>query len=198
MSAWIQMIADEQAPLELKRQLDQARTPHGTVDNVMRIHSLRPHTMNGHYTLYKSVLHHDGNTLEDWLLETVASYTSMLNRCDYSLSNHWANARHLIGDDARADAIYAALQADAPERALEGKALAFMAYARKLTLHPGDMEAADVAAIKAEGASDGEILEVNQVCCYFNYVNRLLNGLGVTLQGDTVGYYAPDDPKAQP
>ena len=35
-----------------------------------------------------------------------------------------------------------------------------------------------------------EILEVNQVVCYFNYVHRSLNGLGVTLAGDTIGYYS--------
>ena len=36
---------------------------------------------------------------------------------------------------------------------------------------------------------DGEILEVNQVVAYFNYSNRVLNGLGVTTEGDVVGYY---------
>ena len=34
-----------------------------------------------------------------------------------------------------------------------------------------------------------EILELNQIIGYFNYVNRLLNGLGVTTIGDTVGFY---------
>ena len=38
----------------------------------------------------------------------------------------------------------------------------------------------------SSAVSDGEILEVNQVCCYFNYVNRLLNGLGISLEGDKV------------
>ena len=40
------------------------------------------------------------------------------------------------------------------------------------------------------GLDDGEILEANQIIGYFNYVNRLLNGLGVTTEGDVVGYYA--------
>jgi len=47
----------------------------------------------------------------------------------------------------------------------------------------------DVAALRVAGCSDGEILEVNQVCAYFNYSNRLLNGLGVTTEGDVIGYY---------
>ena len=63
-------------------------------------------------------------------------------------------------------------------------------YARKLTLSPGGMGEADVRAMQDEGAEDGEILEINQVCAYFNYVNRALNGLGVTLEGDVIGYYA--------
>ena len=44
--------------------------------------------------------------------------------------------------------------------------------------------------LREAGALDEEILEINQVCCYFNYVNRLLNGLGVTLDGDNIGYYS--------
>ena len=43
-----------------------------------------------------------------------------------------------------------------------------------------------------EGSGDGEILEVNQVCAYFNYSNRLLNGLGATTDGDVLGYYKGD------
>lgn len=196
MSAWIEMISDEDASPELTHQLERVRAPGGSVDNVMRVHSLRPQSMLGHHALYTSVLHHEDNQLPDWLLETIASYTSILNQCEYSLTNHWSNASHLIGDCARAAAIREALDADAPERALDGKALAFLRYARKLTVSPGAMCEEDVQSLRQQGASDGEILEVNQVCCYFNYANRLLNGLGVSLQGDTVGYYpAADGPE---
>ena len=41
MSAWIDMISDEEADVDLLDALQLARTPHGTVDNVMRVHSLR-------------------------------------------------------------------------------------------------------------------------------------------------------------
>ena len=50
------------------------------------------------------------------------------------------------------------------------------------------MVEADIVAVHAANADDGEILEINQVCAYFNYSNRLLNGLGVTTEGDIVGY----------
>lgn len=190
MSAWIKMISDNEADEALLDTLRLARTPHGTVDNVMRVHSLRPNTMRGHVILYRAALHDETNTLPTWLQETISSYVSILNECEYSYANHWANARHLIGNDRRADAIEAALKAGRPETVFDGRELALLEYAAKLTLKPGEMIEGDVEALRKQGVSDGEILEANQIIGYFNYVNRLLNGLGVTTDGDTVGYYA--------
>ena len=82
------------------------------------------------------------------------------------------------------------MNARRPADALDGQALALMAYAEKLTLRPAEMTEADVTALRAEGLDDGQILEANQIICYFNYVNRSINGLGVTTEGDIVGYYS--------
>ncbi len=193
MSAWIEMISDEDADAHLLDTLKLARTPHGTVDNVMRVHSLRPNTMRGHVTLYRAALHDDANTLPAWLQETISSYVSILNKCPYSLANHWANARHLINDEARADAIEDALHRTVPEAVFEGAELALLQYAQKLTTAPATMQQSDITSLKSAGLTDGEILEANQIIGYFNYVNRLLNGLGVTTEGDTVGYYSSGD-----
>ena len=193
MSAWIRMIPLQAATGILKTLYAKVTTPHGTVDNVMRAHSLRPHTMEGHLALYKSVLHNPENTLPFWFLEVVASYVSITNDCAYSLAHHFTNARRLISDKGRSEAIRAALDAGAPERAFEGKELALLRYAQKLTAEVGKMEKADIDALHSAGCDDGEILEVNQVCAYFNYSNRLLNGLGVTTEGDVIGYYTEDE-----
>ncbi len=193
MTAWIKMIEDQDAEPRLKELLDHARTPHGTVDTVMRVHSLRPETMNGHVTLYRSVLHSDDNKLPFWFLEVVASYTSILNDCTYSLTHHFMNVRNLIKDQPRSDRIFTALKAHRPEDEFEGKELALLRYAAKLTTDVGKMIKSDFEALKIAGCDDGEILEVNQVCAYFNYSNRLLNGLGCTTDGDVVGYYKGDD-----
>ena len=53
----------------------------------------------------------------------------------------------------------------------------------KLTVNPGKMIKADVTKLQRLGLTDGEILEANQIICYFNYVNRTINGLGVTTKG---------------
>ena len=135
------------------------------------------------------MLHNPDNHLPFWFLEVVASYVSMSNKCDYSLTHHWANARRLINDKPRSQVVWDALSAARPELAFDGKELAFLNYARKLTVDVANMQRSDYEALRAAGCDDGEILEVNQVCAYFNYSNRLLNGLGVTTEGDVVCYY---------
>ncbi|MBT6567274.1 MAG: peroxidase-related enzyme [Candidatus Puniceispirillum sp.] len=190
MAAWISMISDEDAGPELKSALEVARTPHGTVDNVMRVHSHRPNTMHGHCVLYRAALHDAANTLPQWLQEVISSYVSVLNQCDYSYANHWKNAAHLIGDAEYAASVETALVAKKPDAVFEGAELALLQYAEKLTLSPGNMQESDVVALRNEGLDDGQILEANQIICYFNYVNRSLNGLGVRTEGDVVGFYA--------
>jgi alkylhydroperoxidase family enzyme len=44
------------------------------------------------------------------------------------------------------------------------------------------MEEADVSALRDAGLSDAEILDVCQVAAYYNYVNRMADGLGVELE----------------
>ena len=192
MSAWIKMIKDDEANEDLKKVLSIARTPHGTVDNVMRVHSLRPNTMKGHLVLYRSVLHDDTNTIPTWFQETISSYVSIINKCKYSLANHWANARHLINDKQRSDKIKKALDERKPEKYFKDAELALLKYTEKLTLSPSKMKKNDIITLRKNGVSDGEILEANQIICYFNYVNRTINGLGVTTEGDIVGYYKDD------
>ncbi len=188
------MISDDEADDALSEILKLAKTPHGTVDNVMRIHSLRPNTMIGHIKLYKAVLHDKTNTISLWFQETLGSYVSLLNGCDYSFANHWRNAKVLINSSEQSKLIRGALVSGKLELAFDGRELESLHYANKLTLNPNNMVKEDVIKLKRSGWSDGEILEINQIICYFCYANRLLNGLGVTTEGDVIGYYNPDQP----
>jgi uncharacterized peroxidase-related enzyme len=59
---------------------------------------------------------------------------------------------------------------------------ALCAFAEKLTREPGAMGEADVAALRAAGFSDAAIHDATQVVAYFNYINRVADGLGVDLE----------------
>ncbi|MFT5761872.1 MAG: hypothetical protein ACI8WA_000995, partial [Polaribacter sp.] len=54
--SWIHVISFEKATGKLKRLYAKVTGPNNNIDNIMKVHSLRPHTMTGHMSLYKNVL----------------------------------------------------------------------------------------------------------------------------------------------
>ncbi|MFQ5691120.1 MAG: carboxymuconolactone decarboxylase family protein [Gemmatimonadota bacterium] len=199
--SWIRTIPYERAEGSLRALYDRVRGPAGDIDNILLLHGLRPHTLQGHMTLYKNVLHHSGNRLPKWLLEMIGVYVSLLNRCDYCADHHFVGLRRLLADDDRAERIRVALErdadrgpmeedswaADSASGALGPRELAALRYARTLTLKPWEVAEASVAALRKTGLEDGEILEINQVVAYFAYANRTVLGLGATTEGDVLG-----------
>ena len=194
--AWIETVADEDAEGRLADLYRRLRGPEGAIDNIMRAHSLRPHTMEGHLALYKSVLHHARNALPTWLLETIGVQVSLLNGCGYCVEHHVTGLRRLLGDDEQATLIRDALERGTPAEVFGGRELAALHYAKALTVDPAGMTEASIVPLREAGMSDGEILEVNQVTAYFAYANRTVLGLGVTTDGDVLGLSpsATDDP----
>ena len=184
---WIDTVAYEDASGKVKTLYDRIKGPDDNVDNIMMAHSLRPHTMEGHMALYKNVIHHSRNTLPKWLLETVGVYVSLVNECAYCVDHHYAGLRRLLGDDARAAAIRAALEASEPERVFDGRELAALRYAARLTRAPARITRDDIDRLRQASLGDGEILELNQVAAYFAYANRTVLGLGIDTDGDILG-----------
>lgn len=56
---------------------------------------------------------------------------------------------------------------------------AILTYAEKLTLTPARMTKDDVDALRAVGLDDRGVLQVNLITSFFNFVNRVADGLGV-------------------
>lgn len=189
--SWIERIPYESASGRLRTIYDRIKGPRGELDSILTVHSLRPHTLEGHMALYKNVLHHTGNRIPTWQLELIGTYVSRLNRCDYCVDHHAAGLRRLLADDDRAAALLAALDAGELD-AFEPPERAMLAYARRLTLEPASVTEADLEPMRAACLDDGEILEVNQVVAYFAYANRTVSGLGVTTAGDVLGLSPAD------
>jgi uncharacterized peroxidase-related enzyme len=185
---WIKTVAYGDAQGRLKALYDRVKGPGDNVDNIMMMHSLRPHSMEGHMTLYKYVLHHTGNTVPKWFLETLGVWVSSLNDCAYCVEHHFAGLKRLLQDDEKAGLIRSAIEErnvkDAP---LAEKEKLAMDYARQLTLNPASVSEESVKAMRKAGYSDGEILEINQVTAYFGYANRTVLGLGCSTEGDILG-----------
>jgi uncharacterized peroxidase-related enzyme len=184
---WIKTVAYDESSGTLKELYDRIKGPQNDIDNIMLAHSLRPHSMQGHMTLYKYVLHHPRNKLPKSFLETIGVYVSMLNRCRYCVEHHFAGLSRLLSDDDRAAEIRKALEDGNPGAAFSGMELAGLQYAERLTTAASEVSENDIDSMRAAGLDDGEILEINQVTAYFAYANRTVLGLGVDTHGDVIG-----------
>ena len=96
---FIHVIEPDSASGKLARIYGLVSGPGGQVDHVLQIHSLRPHSLEGHMALYKAVLHHPGNRLPVWFLEAIGVLVSRLNRCDYCARHHLAGMKRLLKSD---------------------------------------------------------------------------------------------------
>ena len=184
--SWIEFVPYSKAEGKLKTLYNRIKGPNDNVDNIMLVHSLRPHTLEGHMVLYKNVLHHTSNTLPKWLLEMVGVFVSVLNRCTYCVEHHFAGLRRLLQDDAKANHMRAALEAQ-QFAGFTAREQAILKYAHALTINPARIDESLVQDLRNAGLTDGEILEVKQVVAYFAYANRTVLGLGVTTNGDILG-----------
>lgn len=72
---------------------------------------------------------------------------------------------------------------EAGEDWIDARLGAILTFAEKLTLEPTGMERDDLGPLREAGLDDRAILEVVEVTAYFNFVNRLADGLGVSLEG---------------
>lgn len=60
-------------------------------------------------------------------------------------------------------------------------------FAVKLTRSPSGVSRADIDSLRALGLSDRAINDAVQVVAFFNYINRVADGLGVDLEPEMPG-----------
>lgn len=185
--AWINEVSYEEARGKLKKIYDRIKGPDNYIDNILTVHGLRPHTLEGHMSIYKNVLHHSGNSFPKWFLEAIGVYTSLLNKCSYCVEHHYEGMKRLIGDDDRSTRIREALESEIFDDVFTDKESTVLEYCRILTENPSQLDEHGIKRLKEAGLDDGEILEVNQVSAYFAYANRTVLGLGVNTENDILG-----------
>lgn len=185
--AWVKTINVKDATGKLAQLYKRILRPDGDVDNIMKIHSLRPHSLEGHMYIYKYVLHHSGNKIDKWFLEAIGTYVSYLNHCEYCFEHHYKGMERLVDNQSKSDAIRSAIMTSSLNKAFDAKQLAALIYANKLTIDLHNIAEQDIIDMRNAGWDDGEIVEINQVSAYFSYANRTIMGLGGSLKGDIVG-----------
>jgi uncharacterized peroxidase-related enzyme len=183
---WIRTINEEDADDELKSVYERVRTSRGRVANIFKAQSLDPRSLLAHLDLYLSIMFGTGK-LSRQQREMIAVAVSAENGCGYCVAHHSAALSRYVKDQG-----FIARLADSPRGvALGPKERAMVDYAIALTKDPRSLTHENITELRRRGMDDEDILNLALIAAYFNFVNRLADGLGVDLEeeGQTLYRY---------
>lgn len=108
--------------------------------------------------------------------ELIAAYVSGLNACNFCFGAHKLYARAFGIEEAVVDALIE----DVATAPVDEKLKPILRYVAKLRHLPTQITAADAAAVYAAGWSERALFDAIEVAALFNYMNRIIEGAGVT------------------
>jgi uncharacterized peroxidase-related enzyme len=88
---------------------------------------------------------------------------------------HEKDLRSVVDSDAQRQAV----QKDYRTANLSPRERALLDFAVKLTTSPARVRKEDLEALRGHGLSDEQLVDAVQCISYFNFINRVLDGLGV-------------------
>ena len=121
------------------------------------------------------------STLSEGERELIATLVSHRNACRFCTTAHTAAAELLLGES---DTV-AAVKADIESAPVSDKLKALLRIAGKVQENGRNVTDADVAAARAQGATDVEIHDTVLIAALFCLYNRYVDGLAT---------WTPDDP----
>lgn len=176
--AWVRIVEPEEAEGELKAVYETTLGKRGALAAVHKIHSLHPETLTAHMALYMELLF-GRSPLSRREREAIAVAVSRTNGCAYCVAHHSEALARYEKDPKALEAVREGWWSR-----IDARTAALCSYAELLTQSPSRVRESDVEALRREGFDDRAILDAAQIAAYFNFVNRLVLGLGVRLEAD--------------
>lgn len=149
------------------------------VSGILKAQSLNPEALGNHLDLYTTLMFGKSG-LSRLEREAVGVVVSATNECSYCVLQHRESLSHFLDDEETLEMLGSA---DGLET-LEPRLSNIVRHAEKLTSAPSAMTETDLGELRAVGLSDRDILDLTLVVAYFNLVNRIALGLGVSSSDD--------------
>lgn len=172
--AYIETIKPSEAVGPLKEIYDNLVKTRGKIAEVHKIQSLNPEALVAHMELYMAVMF-GKSPLKRYQREMIGVVTSAANRCEYCINHH---EQALLAYWKEKDKTRL-LITDRSELELSETDHLLCDLAEKLTMNLNQDYSDDIKTLQKAGLEDRVILDAVQVIAYFNFVNRMVLGLGV-------------------
>jgi uncharacterized peroxidase-related enzyme len=175
-SPWIRVISFEEARDHLREIYEDTLRKRGNLAEVHKIHSLNPESLTAHMDLYLTLMY-GKSPLPRREREMIGVVVSAVNSCPYCVVHH----SDALSVYEKRDDYLKAIQ-DMQWEDLDEKDQRICIFAESLTLQPWELIEEDLNPLRDIGLSDHAILDIVQIVSYFNFVNRIVLGLGVPIE----------------
>jgi len=182
--AYIDVIQYEESDGRLREIYDDLIKNRGKLAEVHKMTSLNPEIIVHHMNLYMAIMY-EASPLKRYQREMIGVIVSGANSCEYCVWHHKTALNHFWKDKEKSNL----LLKDFNSIDLSDADLALCNYARDLTKNPEVIsEGKHIQDLKQSGLDDRAIMDAALVISYFNFVNRMIIGLGVDIEEDVTGY----------
>jgi uncharacterized peroxidase-related enzyme len=176
--AWIETVPEDNAKGNVREQYEDAKKRAGWVWNVIKVSSLRPELMYASMAVYLATFHKPSG-LTRAQKEMIATLVSKLNNCNYCTQAHAFDLQH----EGKLELHNVeSFQQDYKKAVSDEKTRAILEFSEKMTLTPSKMSEEDIKGLREAGLADKDILETVHIAAFFNYINRIVDSLGVDLE----------------
>lgn len=182
--AYIDVIDYDRAEGELKEIYDDLIQSRGKLADVHMIQSLNPKSIVNHMDLYMTIMF-GKSPLRRVQREMIAVVVSKNNDCDYCQLHHAAAVQHYWKDQQKTDQLIS----DYTKVELSEVDMELCHYAKEMTVMPNHDNRASIERLKELGLDDRAILDATMVISYFNFVNRIVLGLGLDVNEEELAGY---------
>lgn len=181
---FIRVIEETDAQGKLKEVYENITSSRGKLSNIMKIHSLNPDAMDKHMEFYKAIMFGKSDISRE-VKEMIAVVVSVVNKCDYCINHHAEALNYYWKDKEKLQKFIK----DYKSIELSPEINLILDYAYKLTAFPNSISQIDIDNLKTFNWTDENVLLVNLIISYFNFVNRIALGLGVEFSEDEIKGY---------
>jgi uncharacterized peroxidase-related enzyme len=172
---WVRTVEWADATGTLKEAYDWQAERLGEPTDFTKLGSLYPDIVMERLRLYRAV-EACPSSLAPAERQLAAFVTSLVNGTTHCASGLRVKLAELgVDDDVRA-----AIEADPRDpRTGDDRLDAILSYAAALTASPATVDVALVQRLRDVGLDDLEVVDLNDMVAYYNYINRVANGLGM-------------------
>ena len=175
MDAWIETVPWSDAEGPLAEAYDWQAASLGAPAEFTMLGSLYPEIVDERLRLYRAV-ENCPSALSPVERQAVAFVTSLLNATAHCASGLRMKLLSLGLDPVTVERIEAdPAHPDTGDERLD----ALCAHAAELTTNPQAMARSDIDGLRTHGLGDLELLDLNNMVAYYNYINRVVMGLGL-------------------